>query len=58
MGTDLFSENISLLFSVLPSTTIRCQAVIDYVVAGAESKTKTVDFICYAATLIGKKNIK
>ncbi|WDH47269.1 hypothetical protein PUP66_30085 [Pseudomonas chlororaphis] len=40
------------------SITTPCQAVIEYVVAGEESKTATVDFICYAATLIGEKGIK
>ncbi|WP_248914374.1 hypothetical protein [Pseudomonas moorei] len=40
------------------STTTPCQAVIEYVVAGEESKTATIDFICYAATLIGEKDIK
>lgn len=40
------------------STTTPCQVVIEYVVAGDESKTATIDFICYAATLIGEKDIK
>ncbi|MFJ4052117.1 hypothetical protein ACIPZC_01415 [Pseudomonas sp. NPDC089743] len=40
------------------STTTPCQAVIEYVVAGERNRTATIDFICYAATLIGEKEIK
>lgn len=40
------------------STTTPCRAVIEYVVAGQESKTATIDFICYAATLIGERDIE
>jgi hypothetical protein len=39
-------------------TTTPCQAVIEYVVAGEESKTATIDFICYAATLNYEKDVK
>jgi hypothetical protein len=35
-----------------------CQAVIDYVVAGKESKQAAIDFTCYAATMIGEEDKK
>jgi hypothetical protein len=37
-------------------TTTPCQAVIEYVVAGEESKTAAIDFICYAATMNDEKD--
>jgi hypothetical protein len=40
------------------ATQIPCHAVIDYVVAGKKSKKATIDFTCYAATLIGEEDIK
>lgn len=40
------------------SATTPCQAIIEYVVAGQESKTATIDFICYAATVIGERDIE
>jgi hypothetical protein len=29
-----------------------CQAVVEFVVAGEENKTASIDFVCYAATII------
>jgi len=35
-----------------------CQAVIEFVIAGEGSKTATVDFVCYAATIISDESLE
>lgn len=38
--------------------TTPCQALIDYVVAGSQSRTASIDFICHAATLWDSDNLE